>query len=378
MSKKDNSTLKGFHLDDNFLQRTNMDLFGNDNEQYLHWGKIFLQMFREFYSIYRINHDINSEALLKEMIIKYNLKESQIIRIERANREKFSEPDFHEHTEYLLMIKEGFFVAFHRHVVIIMYGSKITKEEIKNIALHAEAFKILPENKEKKFYMISRSEYSEHGLTLTDFDVKPHDIDIEQNYNDDFKEVHTLINDSLNEKKKNGLILLHGKYGTGKTYYIRHLVCSIDKKFIYLPLHMIDSLSAPNFLPFMTENSDSVLILEDCETILMPRSDGNPNVTALSNLLNLGDGLLADALSINVICTFNSDLKKIDDAILRKGRLIARYEFKELETAKAQKLADKLNKGCTIEKPSTLADIYNIDAKSFSNTDDRKKIGFGQ
>jgi hypothetical protein len=38
----------------------------------------------------------------------------------------------------------------------------------------------------------------------------------------------------------------------------------------------------------------------------------------------------------------NLGLSKVDSALMRKGRLIAKYEFKALEVAKAQQLSDKL------------------------------------
>jgi SpoVK/Ycf46/Vps4 family AAA+-type ATPase len=85
--------------------------------------------------------------------------------------------------------------------------------------------------------------------------------------------------------------------------------------------------------------------------------------------------LLSDALSINVICTFNAGIKKIDDAILRKGRLLARYEFKELEKERAQALAKKLGKNIPIDRKMTVADIYNLEQKGFENTP-AKSIGF--
>jgi len=117
--------------------------------------------------------------------------------------------------------------------------------------------------------------------------------------------------------------------------------------------------------------------LEDCESLLVPHDNGSGNKSAISNLLNLGDGLLADALNVNVICTFNAGIKKIDDAILRKGRLLARYEFKELETAKAQALADNIGKSVKIETPMTISDIYNLDERSFENNKTRA-VGFAQ
>ena len=138
---------------------------------------------------------------------------------------------------------------------------------------------------------------------------------------------------------------------------------------------MIEAISSPEFLPFISQQPNSVLILEDCESLLVPRENGFSNASALSNLLNLGDGLLSDALSVNVICTFNSGLKKIDDAILRKGRLLARYEFKELEVIKARALAEKIGKNANIEKPMTVSDIYNLEECGFENKP-VKSIGF--
>jgi len=213
------------------------------------------------------------------------------------------------------------------------------------------------------------------SFELADFDVKPFDIDVETHYNDDFQSIYNIIFDSLKTKDKNGIVLLHGRYGTGKTYYLRHLISNIDRKFIYFPLNMIETINSPEFLPFLSEQPNSVLILEDCESLLVHRDNGSNNASALSNLLNLGDGLLSDALSINVICTFNAGIKKIDDAILRKGRLIARYEFKELELPKAKSLAQKIGKNVTIEHPMTVSEIYNLDEKSFENTP-AKIVGF--
>ena len=138
---------------------------------------------------------------------------------------------------------------------------------------------------------------------------------------------------------------------------------------------MVEWISNPEFIPFMSKFKDCVLVLEDCEKLLSHRDNGNPNANALSNLLNLGDGLLSDAFSINILCTFNANLQKIDDALLRKGRLIARYEFKELEIPKAQQLADKLEKNIRVEKPMTLTDIYNAESMKFENKKGNR-IGF--
>ncbi len=151
---------------------------------------------------------------------------------------------------------------------------------------------------------------------------------------------------------------------------------TINKRFIFLPLDLMDAISAPNFLPFISKYKNSVLILEDAENLLRPRTSGQQQGNSLVNLLNLGDGLLSDALSLKIICTFNAEIKQIDQAILRKGRLVARYEFKPLEIDKAQLIAEKIGLKDKITAPSTLADLYNKNKTDFGNNTSGK-VGFG-
>ena len=61
-----------------------------------------------------------------------------------------------------------------------------------------------------------------------------------------------------------------------------------------------------------------------------------------------------------IITTFNCDLKSIDPALLRKGRLIANYEFNQLDVDSAKVLSEKLGYGTAgVTSPMTLAEIYN-------------------
>jgi hypothetical protein len=355
-----------------FFDRTNLDLFGYDRREELHWGKVFLHMFRQFYSIYRIRETFDIEKISRKLIDKFQIPTRNIIRIDRGTKASFREVDL-DTSEIFLVLKPGFCFSVYHSGVYIMYGADISIDEVLDIASLAEECKSTKDNKDKLVHMVTSFN---DDFDLKGFGVKKCDVDIENNYNDDFINIHQIITDSLNAKFKNGIILLYGNYGTGKTTYIRHLISSVNKKFIYLPHQLIGLLSSPSFLPFITDHPDSVLIIEDCENILASREMGQSNSGAMSNLLNLGDGLLSDALSINVICTFNSDLKKIDDALLRKGRLIAKYEFRELEINKAQNLLFSLGKNMVIDKPMTLAELYNIDQMGFEDNKVRK-VGFG-
>jgi hypothetical protein len=90
----------------------------------------------------------------------------------------------------------------------------------------------------------------------------------------------------------------------------------------------------------------------------------------------MSDGLLGDALKLKFICTFNADLKDIDTAISRKGRLIAEYEFKELTENKVKLLNEKHNIGIPDDeiKNMTIGDVFHY--KSMGFVKEKKRIGF--
>jgi hypothetical protein len=357
----------------NSIKREDNDIFESIYNS-IHPGKLFIKIFKSYYSIFEVNAKIRieEEKFIDALKSRYNLTNENILRIDAAyNNIKNRKTTDSVISKAFIILKHSLAVWIDYDEIIIFYNSRISKTEVLAIASLTDDYK-KTEVKKKEFYMITKGE---KDLILQNFELGDYNIDIENNYNIDFKDINGIITNTLNEKKKNGIILLHGTYGSGKTYYIRYLINTIARKFIYLPLNMVDWLSNPDFIPFMSKFRDSVLILEDCENLLMHRDDGNPNATALSNLLNFGDGLLSDALSLNIICSFNSNLKKIDDALLRKGRLIARYEFKELEIPKAQALADKLEKNIIVAKPMTLTDIYNAESMKFENKK-ANKIGF--
>ncbi len=115
----------------------------------------------------------------------------------------------------------------------------------------------------------------------------------------------------------------------------------------------------PEFIDLLIDNPNAILVIEDAENIIIDRKFSSHS--SVSNLLNISDGLLSDCLNVQVICTFNSDLNMVDDALLRKGRLIAKYEFKKLDTVKAQTLSDHLGFGKKIDRPMTIAEITNPD-----------------
>lgn len=198
-------------------------------------------------------------------------------------------------------------------------------------------------------------------------------IDIAELYNDDFVEVDKAISTFMG-KQESGIILLHGEPGTGKTTYIKHLICKfIDREFIFIQNDFVSDLLKPNFIAFLLQNKNAVLIIEDAEKVVVPREHSS-EASVVSTILQLTDGLFSDFLNIKIICTFNTDIERIDKALLRKGRMIAKYNFSALSPAKTAALAQKLGHE-HVEGSLTLADIFGYDKLDFKEAA-KRKIGF--
>ncbi len=220
-------------------------------------------------------------------------------------------------------------------------------------------FKTCKARQKEKDYEINIISLNNNNLDLKTLSIKPTTLDIDLYYNDDFKAVDAVIKERLGKENDKGIVLLHGLPGTGKTTYLRYLIGNLKKKVMFVAPSVAGNLMNPEFMDLLLDNPNAVLVIEDAENIIMDRKYSSQS--SVSNLLNISDGLLSDCLNVQIICTFNSELAFIDSALLRKGRLIARYEFGKLSVDKARKLNDHLGLKTEINKPLTLAEITNAD-----------------
>lgn len=248
------------------------------------------------------------------------------------------------------------------------------QSELRNLEFERKLYELVKEsvpkeqsNKGKIRIIESRG----HGFSLIERPVRQdftiRDLDI--NYGEGFTEFHNeLIARFVSGKK--GLILFHGVPGTGKTYYIRHLLKELartNKVVIYMPPNLVENLTDPMFITFLhswveslsQKGQSCILLIEDAEPLLTKRQEG-VRVQGITNLLNMTDGLLNDMLHLQVVCTFNVGLRKLDSALLRPGRLLARKEFKSLSVLDANLLGQRLGIKKHFTKPTSLGEIYSL------------------
>ncbi len=218
-------------------------------------------------------------------------------------------------------------------------------------------------NDENSYRIAYRGQYSIDTTVCRFNDWKSN---IESNYNDDvpYKEMNAIIRDN-----RAGLIMLYGKPGTGKTSLVKSLINdNRETNFIFVDTSVCESISDGLFLEFLQENKNAVIVFEDCEKLLASRENGGNE--SIGTLLNLTDGIIAESMKIKFICTFNCQLDEVDEALLRKGRLSLKYEFKELSIEKTRAIYPEA------KEPMTLADAHNAHKKNDFSEKKHRKIGF--
>lgn len=358
-----------------------VDLFWKNDG--LSLQSLYFALYNKFPSLYAFKPDelhmswtFNTKLILEDIKKMYPEEEIQVVLYTIYNIQKKKEFVGIN----LILPNKKIMARFEASVTesYILYecGNEEEVEKLVELALnHFEKPELPPNN----VYTVAYDNcFYLNKLPIKDFSG----LDLNKNYNDDFVQESEKIENFIKEDDVSGLLILHGEKGTGKSTYIRHLISTnSEKKFVYIPSNLVDIFGQPTFSSFLMTLQNHIIIMEDCEGAIKDRkSNGTPE--AVSLLLNLTDGLLSDGLGLKFLCTFNDDVKNIDSALLRKGRLVSKYEFETLCTEKTNALLKELYQEKwengevptepVSDKPLSLADIYNFYNTSYEK--ERKKI----
>lgn len=290
----------------------------------------------------------------EDAVVFFYRKESLISRLEYAVERDDDDEDSEERDDFNL------------YRCKILYQKAETLERIKSLIIRRT---------EKKKHSNVHLLCSQDGmLHLQRFEIKlpQKSIDLGLNYGPEASLKLEKIVENLNSNKS-GLILFSGDPGTGKSTFIKYLTTKITRKVIYLSSGAVEQLTNPDFMSFIMRYRNSILLIEDAEKAL--RSREKQDNEAVSNILNITDGILGDCLNIAVIATFNIDKENIDSALVRRGRLMVEHHFSALAEENANRVLESMGSDRRASEPMTLAEIYNAD-DNFHEEKERRKVGF--
>ncbi len=203
-----------------------------------------------------------------------------------------------------------------------------------------------------------------------------------ENKNMPFTEMYPFLNgESLEDyydrymNSDASILLLLGPPGLGKTAMIRGLLHHAKQSAI-LTYHNKLLESDEFFASWFRSKDENIVIMEDSDTMLLPRTDGN---SMMNRFLNLGDGLITVKNKKMIFTTNLPNVSSIDEALLRKGRCHDVVQFSYLNKDQAKLIAEKSGLELTLDQDKySIADIF---ADSRSNRDRRnvktsQKFGF--
>jgi len=170
------------------------------------------------------------------------------------------------------------------------------------------------------------------------------------------------------------LTILDGEAGTGKTYFVRGLINDVENSiFLIVPSTLVSNISDPSFMPAIIdlheeEEAPIILVLEDADVALLPRSVDN--MSKISDLLNFSDGIVGSIIDFRIVATTNAKRMEIEPALVRKGRLSRHINISSLNKPHAISVYERISGKSfsqlnektqqTFEDGLILADIYDI------------------
>ncbi len=166
------------------------------------------------------------------------------------------------------------------------------------------------------------------------------------------------------------ILILIGPPGTGKTTFLRGLLDHTQSTATVS--YSAKVLSKDAFFVDWLESESNVLVMEDSDEMLTPRSEGNG---MMHRFLNLGDGLVTIPGKKLIFTTNLPSTAEIDTALTRPGRCFDILHFSALRGDEIDAVCDVLGLSVPDKAEATLSELFEHNKQAHTKQQ-RRKVGF--
>lgn len=197
------------------------------------------------------------------------------------------------------------------------------------------------------------------GISLKAVATFDEQLEVE-NYTDEVAAKFDNAVKQISSKDPSGrLLIIHGPTGSGKTYMTRSLINAVrNVRCVMVPSQYVPHFTDPTFGNMLIrQRKPTCLIIEDADMLLVDRMADN--MTAITTMLNLADGMFGAIADVRIVCTTNAKKLSMEPALLRAGRLLDQIYVDDLAPAHASRVYNRLtDQDREFTKPTSLAQIY--------------------